>query len=99
MVEACELIGAFTADKTLNDLFTDRLLSSAVERQLEIIGEAASQVSDESQQDWPSINWRGMKGTRNIIAHEYFRADYAKIWDTIKHIIPVELPVLKRATD
>ena len=73
----------------------DRLLSSAVERQLEIIGEAASNVSAETQAEWPSIDWKALKGSRNFIAHEYFRADYDKIWDTVQHVIPHILPALK----
>lgn len=95
MVQACELIAVFLNEKQLTDLFTDQMLASAVERQLEIVGEAASHVSTETQTEWPTIDWKGMKGARNFISHEYFRADYAKIWDTVQHVIPNELPVLK----
>ena len=95
MVQACEKIAKFITGKGINDLLADDLLASGVERQLEIIGEAASHVSEETYAEWPLINWKGMKNARNFIAHEYFRADYAKIWDTIEHVIPVELKGLK----
>lgn len=94
MVRACEHVLTFLAGKTVADLFNDRLLSSGVERQLEIIGEAASHVSAETQQQWVGIDWRGMKGMRNFIAHEYFRPDYGKIWDTVQQVIPASLPLL-----
>ena len=70
-------------------------MSSAVERQFEIIGQPASHVSNETQAAWSSISWKQMKGMRNIIAHEYFRPDYAKIWDTAQYVIPAELPLLQ----
>ena len=95
MVGACEYVFEFLAGKTVADLFNDRLLSSGVERQLEIIGEAASPVSNETQQQWISIDWKGMKGMRNFIAHEYFRPDYAKIWSTVQQVIPASLPLLR----
>ena len=95
MVQACEKIARFIAGKEYRDLLTDDLLASAIERQLEIIGEAASHVSEETHAEWPLVDWKGMKSARNFIAHEYFRADYAKIWDTVEHVIPVELEELK----
>lgn len=95
MVQAGELIAEFVTDKQLSNLLTDRLLASGVERQLEIIGEAASHVSAETQAEWPTLDWKGMKSARNFIAHEYFRADYAKIWNTVQQVILAELPVLK----
>ena len=79
MVQAYVKIAKFIAGKAYNDLLTDDLLASAVERQLEIIGEAASHVSVQTCTEWPLIDWKDMKSARNFIAHEYFRADYAKI--------------------
>ena len=95
MVLACEKIAKFIMGKSLPDLLNDDLLASGVERQLEILGEAASHVSAETQVEWADLNWRGMKDARNFIAHEYFRADYVKIWDTAQHVVPYELPELK----
>ena len=97
MVQAGEKIAKFIAGKDFRDLLSDELLASGVERQLEIIGEAASHVSEQTYVEWPLIDWRGMKSARNFIAHEYFRADYIKIWDTIKHVLPGELEELKKA--
>lgn len=45
MVEAAQLIISFTAGRTFNDLLTDILFRSAVERQFEILGEASSHIS------------------------------------------------------
>lgn len=95
MITACELILSFLADKQLADLLNDTLLASGVERQFEIVGEAASHVSPETQAQWPLISWKQMKGMRNLIAHEYFRPDYTKVWNTAQQVIPLELPLLR----
>ena len=88
MLQAARHIEQFLHGKNFSDLISDLLLQSGVERQFEILGEAASYVSVETQVLWPSINWQGTKDFRNLIAHEYFRVDLAKIWQVSQDIIP-----------
>ena len=85
MLEAVIAIAQFMAGHSLTDFLTNKLLQSAVERQFEILGEAASHVSIATQTAWPSIDWREAKSFRNLIVHEYFRVDYATIWH-VAHI-------------
>ena len=64
----------------------------SVERLLEIIGEASNHISDKVLFH-PEISapWRKIIGTRNIIAHEYFRIDYKIIYQIAKEeIIPLK---------
>jgi uncharacterized protein with HEPN domain len=65
---------------------------AAVERMLEIIGEAANHISDEIKYDYKySTPWKKIIGTRNIIIHEYFRVDNKVIYQTAKEdIIPLK---------
>lgn len=86
MLEAARLVVSFTEGRTFQDLLTetDKMLQSAVERQLEILGEAASHVSAATQALWPSIDWRGIKGFRNLLAHEYFRTNYPEVWNVAR---------------
>ena len=95
MVEAAKLILAFTAGRTFQDLLTDALLRSAVERQFEILGEACSHISSTTQELWPSIEWTRMKNFRNLLAHEYFRTNYAEIWNIAHNLLPALLPTLE----
>ncbi|MDQ2795392.1 MAG: DUF86 domain-containing protein, partial [Bacteroidota bacterium] len=88
MLEAVKAIGQFMTGHSLSDFLANKLLQSAVERQFEILGEAASHVSTPTQTAWPNIDWREAKSFRNLIAHEYFRVDYATIW----HVTQVTLP-------
>ena len=64
------------------------MLRSAVERQIEIIGEAAGKVSDSFQQQHPEIPWRGIVGQRHVLAHDYGEVDHQRIWKVVTDHIP-----------
>ena len=95
MLRAAQYLEQFLAGKTLKDLASDVLLQSAIERQFEILSEAATHVSTTTQALWPSIDWRGTKDFRNLISHEYFRVDVAKLWHVATEIIPGLRPTLE----
>jgi uncharacterized protein with HEPN domain len=60
----------------------------AVVRQIEIIGEAARNISDEFQGKHPKLPWAKMIGIRNKITLEYFNVNYAIVWDTLIDDLP-----------
>ncbi|WP_375418444.1 DUF86 domain-containing protein [uncultured Hymenobacter sp.] len=95
MVEAAKLIVEFTAPREFQELLTDMLFRSAVERQFEILGEASSHISPATQVLWPSIDWKKIKNFRNLLAHEYFRTDYAQVWHIARNELPGLIPVLE----
>ncbi len=80
MQDASENIQKFIAGINLEHYKQDILLQSAVERQLEIIGEAAKKISATVQHNNPAIPWRGIIGQRNVLAHGYGSIDDEKIW-------------------
>ncbi len=55
-----------------------------MERNFEIIGEAASRISEEYKLGHPEIEWRILKDFRNFIIHEYFGINNEIVWDTIQ---------------
>jgi uncharacterized protein with HEPN domain len=69
MVEAAESIAMFISGRTRADLDTDRMLLFAVVRAIEIPGEAASRISDETRSRAADVPWRAMVGMRNRVAH------------------------------
>ena len=71
MLEAARCVRDFVAGKTFNDYSGDVLMRSAVERQVEILGEAANRVSPDFQAEHPDVPWRQIIGQRNVLAHEY----------------------------
>ena len=71
MLEAARNIIKMVSGQNLSGYENDLVLRSAIERQVEILGEAANHVSSELQNKHPQIPWRQIIGQRNILAHEY----------------------------
>lgn len=89
--DAIQRIERHLADISREEFFRSELVQDAVVRQLEIMGEAASHVSQEARQLGPEIPWGQIVGMRNRLVHAYFQVDLAIIWE----IVQVDLPSLK----
>jgi uncharacterized protein with HEPN domain len=74
----------YTADMTFESYDADSKTKDAVERNFEIIGEAASRIPDDFKKQHPSVEWRIIKDFRNFIIHEYFGINNQIVWDTIQ---------------
>ena len=76
------------------DTFEENLMmQDAVMHQIEIIGEASNNVSDEFQERHPELPWMFMRAIRNKIVHDYREVNLNVIWDTAKNDLP---PVKKQ---
>ncbi len=90
---AAELLSRFTAGKTFADFSEDQLLQSAVERQMEIIGEAINQLSRIDAETAARISgYRRIIALRNVLIHGYAQVDSRILWD----VLQMNLPVLQR---
>ena len=72
----------------LENFETKWIEQDALIRNFEIIGEASKYISIETKENYPSIEWKEMRGMRNYITHEYFGVDLANIWETTINDIP-----------
>ncbi len=88
MLDAAQAIGQFTGGVTVDEYERNLMIRSAVERQLEILGEAARRVSEAFKKTHPEIPWRQIVGLRNILAHEYGDINQQRIWLIISDSIP-----------
>lgn len=88
MVDAARTIQDFTAGVSLADYLRDRKLQLAVERAIEIIGEAARLVSPEFKAQHPNILWRQIVAQRNVLAHDYGEIKQDRIWLVATSRIP-----------
>jgi uncharacterized protein with HEPN domain len=82
--EALDYLAGYSRD----DFLADRRTIRACERCLEIVGEAASKLSDELLSINPQIPWHRAKGMRNIIIHEYGAVQYDIIYETVVEHLP-----------
>ncbi len=73
----------------------DRRTQLAIERSLEIIGEAAARVSVSFCNAHPEIPWRQIIGQRNILIHEYGEVKQERIWKVVRENVPQLIELLK----
>jgi uncharacterized protein with HEPN domain len=71
MLDAARSVLRMTRDVSFQEFVTDRKLYRAIEREIEIIGEAADRVSKPLQKAHPEVPWAKIIGTRNRLVHEY----------------------------
>ncbi len=71
----------------------DSKTQDAVIRNLEIIGEAVKNLSEECRQRSPQIPWRRIAGLRDVLIHAYFGVKPETVWNVVER----ELPVLQGA--
>jgi uncharacterized protein with HEPN domain len=88
ILDAIEEIENFTDDIEYEDMMEDKKLQYALVHLLEVIGEAANQVSDDYKQNHNMVPWTKMIGMRNRLAHGYFSINMTIVWDTVKEDIP-----------
>ncbi|MBW1918569.1 MAG: DUF86 domain-containing protein [Deltaproteobacteria bacterium] len=96
MLEATQKMLEFTKDRTRCSLDEDEMLTLALLRLLEILGEAAKGVSSELRQTYPQIPWKQLAGTRDRLIHGYFDVDLDIIWTIISRDLPPLLAELEK---
>jgi uncharacterized protein with HEPN domain len=75
MLDAARAIQKFVLSRSFEDYKSDRMLRGAVERHIEIIGEAANKLSRGFRAAHPEIPWQRIIAQRNVLAHEYGEVD------------------------
>lgn len=88
MLQAARDILAFTKTINLQTFTEDRRTRFAVERQLLVIGEAASHVSETFKEQHPDVPWAGIIGQRNVLVHDYGEILVERIWLVAQRNIP-----------
>ena len=91
ILESIAFLEVNTKNKGKQILYEDSVLRFAIERQLEIIGEAVNHLSMDLKEKHNSMEWHKIIAFRNFIVHEYFGVDLEIVWN----IITTKIPVLK----
>ena len=93
ILDAIKRIQSYQRGSDEKKFADDLMRQDAIIRQIEILGEAARNVSAEYQEQHQHIPWSLMIGMRNKIAHDYSDIDIPEIWRTAKN----DIPKLKKA--
>ncbi|MEK6878657.1 MAG: DUF86 domain-containing protein, partial [Nanoarchaeota archaeon] len=88
ILESIDSIEDFVKGITEKDLVSDRLRRSAIVREIEIIGEAAKNISNEFKTKQENIPWKEIIGARDKLIHHYFGVDLSIVWNIIKVFLP-----------
>ena len=96
MLQAAREIDAMLKRYDQSAFLADRVMLLAIERSVEIIGEAARRVSATYHAAHPEIPWREIIGQRNILAHEYGQIDHELLYNTAKQDVPALIVQIER---
>lgn len=84
------------------DYDDDEMLRLAAEALLHKIGEVVARLDRDDPAliaDHPEVNWRPMKGMRNLVAHDYAAIDPEIVWTTLEKNLPQEARQVRRILD
>ena len=82
--------------ESADDLANDRQLTLALLKCVEIIGEAAARVGEDTRAKLYRLPWADMIGMRNRLVHAYFDIDLSLLWTTIVDDLPNMIRELER---
>jgi uncharacterized protein with HEPN domain len=88
ILEAAASIETFVRGRARKDLDVDQMFAFALRHAIEIIGEAASKISDEVRAELPAVPWPQIVAMRNRLAHAYFDIDNDVLWKTAADEVP-----------
>jgi uncharacterized protein with HEPN domain len=89
--EAIDRIETYVMGMTDTEFMADYKTQDAVVRNLEIIGEATKNLSEDLRTKHPEIPWKNISGVRDRLIHHYFGVNLDIVWE----IVTLELPLLK----
>ena len=87
---AVKEVSVFINGRSFEDYKSDRMLQVAIERELEIVGEALHRMEDIDKSALGKVlpEYRKIIGLRNVLAHGYDTIDHEIIWDLVKNKVP-----------
>jgi uncharacterized protein with HEPN domain len=95
MLESAREAMALIEDKSRQNLDAERILSLALVRLLEIVGEAASRVSQNTRREFFDIPWAQIISLRNRLIHGYDAVDMDVLWEILTDDLPPLIARLK----
>ena len=96
MLDAARRAILYVAGMTFPEYVLDDKTQAAVERRLEIVGEASRRISKPFRIAHPEIPWPMIAGQRHVLAHDYGDIDHSKIWEVLIADLPNLITQLER---
>ena len=88
MLDAALEAREFIKGRARESLDTNRMLALSLVKEIEIIGEAANQVSETTRPQTSAIPWEDIIAMRNRLVHAYFDINLEILWRTVQEDLP-----------
>jgi uncharacterized protein with HEPN domain len=88
MLNESQYARQFVGERSYEEFATDPLVTRAVVRSLEIIGEACRRLPREFRERFPHVPWSEIAGMRDRLVHDYTGINYRLVWDTVREKVP-----------
>lgn len=99
MLDAAREAQSFAEGRSRQELTGDRQLTLSLVKCVEIVGEAASRVSEDAKTELPSLPWLDIIGMRNRLIHAYYDVNLDILWDTVTSELPGLVAELEEAVE
>jgi len=96
LLGAARLIARYVRNTTAAEFMANSEKQDAVIRRIEIIGEAAAHLNEDTRQAIPGLPFRKMRGMRNIVAHDYANVDLQVVWEVATVHVPEVCAALEK---
>ena len=97
ILEAANTAVEYLGQADIAELKTDPRTRDAIVLQIQIIGEAASRLSDVAKDNYPTVSWVDIIGMRHKLVHDYFGVDIETVWKVVNEDIPELISILARS--
>ena len=95
MLIAAQEAEEFASGLTFQKFTQSRLHQKAILKSIEIVGEAATHITEETRLAHPEVPWKKIVGMRNRLVHGYFQVDLERVWNTVQLDIPSLIHILE----
>lgn len=95
MLSAARDVVRFVGGRTRAEYDRDDVLRAAVERKVEVVGEAARNLSKAFRDANPQIPWQPVMATRHVLAHDYDTVNHTTLWRIVQTHIPAQITPLE----
>ncbi len=92
ILDSIKNIEEFSKGVSKEEIIGDKMRQSAIIRELEVIGEASKNLSEDFKNKYGAVEWRLIAGFRDKLVHHYFGVDLERVWNVLEK----DLPHLKR---
>ncbi len=99
MLSSAREVVSFVKQVDFDAYIQNRILVRAVERSIQIIGEAANHVSAPFRAEHDDIPWQKISAQRHVLVHDYGEIDQSRIWNLVRNEIPELIPQLQAIID